>query len=173
MNMDLNDMNALAKQCEANSERWFAHLHDLEITSPAERLKHLTLGLVEEVAELNEVLRDQRLDMVPYEMVDVLVYAVNIAAMEDIDLSGADTPTWSASPETIVREMSITAGAIAGVVKKKTGYRADQAKHSDGSPLQVLLPVLLRRLSQFSIMMKVDLQTALNEKTAVCEERWG
>ena len=65
------------------------------------------------------------------------------------------------------------AGEVAGVVKKMTGYRDGQAKHSTGANLPHELVDVLVYLLNIAADQGVDLDSALIEKTAVCNQRWG
>lgn len=108
-----SELNELSETCLANSKRWFPHLHDPTITSDAERMKHLGLGLAEE------------------------------------------------------------AGEVAGIIKKATGYRPGQAAHSAPPDLPSELVDVLVYLLNIAANAQIDLDTALANKTAECERRWG
>ena len=93
-------LNGLALTCAMNSLRWFPHLHDPEITSDAERLKHMALGLTEEAGEAAGIVKKSTGylagqakhstgDGLAHELVDVLVYLLNIAHDQGIDMDVA------------------------------------------------------------------------------------
>ena len=95
-------LNALTAQAATNSARWFPHLHDKDITSDNEHLKHMALGLTEEAGEVAGIIKkatgyrpEQRdhttvtTNDLAHELVDVIVYAFNIAAHLGIDLDAA------------------------------------------------------------------------------------
>lgn len=97
--MSLND---LAATCAANSARWFPHLHDPAVTSRSEHLKHMALGLAEEAGEVAGIVKKatgyregqashSASPDLPHELVDVLVYLLNIAAHQGVDLDAALT----------------------------------------------------------------------------------
>lgn len=67
------------------------------------------------------------------------------------------------------------AGEVAGVIKKLTGYKPGQAKHS-GDQLSKLGPEMadvLIYLLNIAHEMNIDLDGEVIAKTAVCEARWG
>lgn len=85
----------LPAKCAVNSERWFPHLHDRNITTTEEHLKHLGLGLAEEAGETVGVIKKMtgyakgqaahsgpiNVTRAAEELADVLVYAFNIYAL--------------------------------------------------------------------------------------------
>ena len=103
--LQIIDAAFLALQGRAlnNSRRWFPHLHDPEQTTEFERLKHMGLGLAEEAGEVAGVIKkitgykagqanhsnidiDAYRDRLDSELIDVLVYLINIAADNGTDL---------------------------------------------------------------------------------------
>jgi len=93
-------LNDLAEQAAINSQSWFPHLHDTSVTSDAERLKHMALGPTEEAGEVAGVIKKltgyrpgQAAHSIEgnlaFELVDVLVYALNIAHDQGLDLDAA------------------------------------------------------------------------------------
>jgi NTP pyrophosphatase (non-canonical NTP hydrolase) len=96
----MTTLNDLATTCAANSARWFPHLADPDITTPHEHLKHMGLGLGEEAGEVQGIIKKltgyrggqdahSRYHAIGLELIDVLVYTLNIAALLDIDLDEA------------------------------------------------------------------------------------
>lgn len=113
MDMNTLSLNELASRCEVNSRKWFPHLHDHQLTSRNELIKHYGLGLAEE------------------------------------------------------------AGEVVGVIKKMTGYRAGQSRHSTVKDMGYELVDVLVYLLNIASALDIDLESALVDKTAECERRWG
>ena len=106
-------LRSLSRQCSRNSERWFPHLHDRNVTSLNEQLKHMALGLTEEPGE------------------------------------------------------------VAGIIKKLTGYTAGQDAHSRYEAIGHELTDVIVYAFNIAAALNIDLDVALYEKTAICEQRWG
>ncbi len=97
---NIHPLRSIALQCSRNSERWFPHLHDRDVTSLNEQLKHMALGLTEEAGEVAGIVKKltgytagqdahSRYESIGHELADVIVYAFNLAAVLDVDLDRA------------------------------------------------------------------------------------
>lgn len=88
--MEYSDLLSLGEQCLANSKRWFPDPHERGLEHA---VLHMTLGIAGEAGEVVEVIKkahrfgdfpDPR--KVAPELVDVLVYVLNLATLLSIDL---------------------------------------------------------------------------------------
>lgn len=150
-------LNNLADGCLADSRRWFPDLHATEHGA----VVHFALGLGGEVGEL--LLCDGQ---DPDEVADVVIYAIDMARTLGADLDAA----YDELPDVVGCEpvdVAIAAGLAINLVKK--------FNRGDYTAAEIAPKVATHVATVVSVSRNIvgDLLGAIENKRAICEERWG
>ena len=155
--MNLND---LAHQCLANSQRWFPELHD----TPRRAAMHFLVGYVGEFGEMIECLpsttdRNE-------EAADCAIYLMDLAAILGVDLGDVEPFPLQAA------QGAVAIGRIANLVKK-WNRSADLLDPGPGEKVGHMLRLLLGDLLAYFNLAGTTIEKQVDRKAAICEARWG